>query len=502
MGMAPKHLKEAARQETDVNRTMALVFVVGFFVLALAPLVFMPFVQEDVSAEKRELAAAPSIVVDGRPNINVLSDTGDYFVDHFAFRGALVDLDATIKQRLFMTSSTKNVVVGNDGWLYYAGTLNDYQRRNEMSEHELRNIVANVGLMQEYVMGRGKGFVFAIAPNKNTLYPQHMPYYEMAVTSPSNLDRVMPMLMERGIQAVDLREAFAARDDVLYYARDSHWNSEGALLVYRLLSSKLLSSSAPYPDQSEGTSGHVGDVDAMLHPQTAQPEDDPHWPLADSFSFSTEGVTSVEADNFTTMGSAPGANGRLVMYRDSFGNNLLPYFASAYQQAKCTKLVPYDMGPSTMAEADDVVVERAERHLDLFATKPPYLPSPQRSIESLGDPRGGATDVHVSKNGPYLVVEGTIDSACASEEDGIFVELTDVDGVPTSFEAFHVSEENDATEDSEGQKDTQNESVTRGDWGYRALVLLDERGPSKYASVRILVGSVGQVHEVAAARLV
>ncbi|MBR3159502.1 MAG: hypothetical protein IKF14_10430 [Atopobiaceae bacterium] len=502
---APKHMRRdnssvkvaaPAKRDQAPAGPAALVFVVAFFVVVLIPLVCMPFVREDVSAEKRELAPAPELMKEDGPNLNILSDTGDYFADHFAFRGTLVDLDATLKQRLLMTSSTSNVVVGSSGWLYYAGTLNDFQRRNHMTDHELLNIANNLALIQEYVMAQGKGFAVAIAPNKNSLYPEHMPYYEIEGEGERNLERLMPLLAAKGVRACDLQTTIAAQDDVLYYKRDSHWNGAGALLVYRTIAPLLATPVPLFEGAEQSITGHVGDVDAMLHPQTAQPEDDPHWVAADAWSFSNE-ATSVEDDKVQTTSSMPGATGSLVMYRDSFGNNLLPYFAAAYGQATFSKLVPYDMSHSAIAAANDVVVERAERHVDLFATNPPYLPSPERAAMPEGEPQQDGASVHLSTNGPYLVVEGTIDEACAAAEDRIFVEVTGVDGSAHVLEAFHVSEESAGTQDFEGAEDAQEEPTIRGDWGYRAFATMGGQGASSSTRVRVLVGDAQGVHELA-----
>ena len=490
---APKHMKpEHLREEVGV---VPLLFVVAFFAMVLVPLACMPFVHEDVSAEKRELAPAPRLTVDGTPNIAVLQEAGDYFADHFAFRGTLVDLDATLKQRLLLTSATDNVVVGTDGWLYYAGTLNDYQRRNSMSDHELLNIASNLSLMQEYVLGQGKGFALAIAPNKNSLYPQHMPYYEIAGQGDRNLERLMPMLVERGIQTVDLEDTFGNQDEVLYFARDSHWNAKGALLVYRSITPFLTVPAQPY-DEEAVDSGHTGDVDAMLHPNTARPEADLHWAATDAYAFAND-ATSTENDSIETTSTREGSTGTLVMYRDSFGNNLIPYFAGAYAKGSFSKLVPYNMGASVIAQANDVVVERAERHIDLFATKPPYMPAPGREIVARGEPRTGETGISLSTNGPYFVVEGTIDEGCAEMGDSIFVELVGTDGAARTVEAFHVSQETEGTQDFEGDTAQQEDAKIRGDWGYRAYVSMDDRGAAAFSEVHVLVGKPELAFEVA-----
>ena len=479
---------------------VSMAFVIAFFAMVLIPLACMPFVSEDVSAEKRELAPTPSLTKDGAPNLNVLADTGDWFADHFAFRGTMVDLDATIKQRVFMTSATDNVVVGSSGWLYYAGTLNDYQRRNRLSDHELANVAANLALIQEYITAQGKGFAFAIAPNKNSLYPEHMPYYEMPGEGESNLDRLRPLLDAAGVRTCDLQAAFNAQDVILYYQRDSHWNGEGALLAYRCIAPLLSTPVTSFEGEQEMVAGHVGDVDVMLHPATAQEEQDPHWTAADMWEYANE-AASVEDDMIQTHSTDSSARGTLLMYRDSFGNNLLPYFASAYAEATFTKLVPYDMGVSALAGADDVVVERAERHIDFFATKPPYLPSPERAISGEVATKQGSTSVRLSTNGPYFVVEGTLDETCATDDDRVFVEVTADDGSRRAVEAFHVSEEGAVTRDFEGEAGQAEEPTIKGDWGYRAFVTMNEQGAKGFKEVRVLVGSTESACEVAHVRV-
>lgn len=471
-----------------------LVFVAAFFVVALAPLVFLPLARGDVSVEKRELAPEPALVVEGRPNLDVLQEAGAWFEDHFAFRGALVDLDATLKERIFMTSPVDTVVVGSDGWLYYAGTLNDWQRRNAMSEHALMNAARNISLIQEWVLGQGKGFALAIAPNKNTLYPQHMPYYEVSGEGQSNMERLVPLLAREGVRYVDLHSAIEAQGGVLYYARDSHWNSEGALVAYRAIADALPTDLADFAGDGPEETSHVGDVDQMLHPQTASAERDVHWGASDAWEM-TNDAAGVEDNTIETSSIAENpADASLVMYRDSFGNNLLPYFAAAYKSAVFSKLVPYDMGPSAIRGATDVVIERAERHIDLFATDPPYMPSPMRRLGEAtvfaDDADADGATIALSANGPYLVVEGTVSDGMTKEDAPIYVELTFGDDKVQAVEAFRVSQASAGVADTEGADESgpDSEPVIAGDWGYRAYFYVGQPDLSSVRHIRVMSG--------------
>lgn len=100
-------------------------YVVVLVAMLSVPLLAMPFAPRPEVSEKRTLAEPPQVIDEvGALNVNLLADAGGFFTDHFAFRPYLVDLNATIREKLFMVSATPNVVVGTDGWLYYSGRWN------------------------------------------------------------------------------------------------------------------------------------------------------------------------------------------------------------------------------------------------------------------------------------------------------------------------------------------------------------------------------------------
>lgn len=477
-------------------------FVAVFLVVLLAPLVLMPLLptaDEASSSEKRKLAPAPQPMANGAPNPRFLLEAGDYFADHFALRPVLVDLDAMLKQSLFLTSATDGVVVGRDGWLYYSGEMGDYQRTATMSEHAVNNAAHNLALVQEVLEAQGKRFVLAIAPNKSTLYPEHLPYYRLEGAGTDNYAMLLPRLKDLGVHVVDLRDRFGQLEGEWYLKRDSHWSDEGALVAYGAIR-EALGRDATLPDGEDASSvTREGDLDAMLHPAFAQPEEQMHRNGVDQFAFSGD-ATSVEENYIVTKSTNDEARGSLLMYRDSFGNTLLPPFASAYRQAAFTKLVPYDMSERMCSFANDVVVERAERHLPFFASNPPYLQAPQRQILREDEPAAGNTTVCLGANGPYLVVEGTLDQTQCSVDDRVFVEVSAPQGDVQTYEAFLVSEPDAGATDFEGQQ-TLSSSNIRGDWGYRAYVSLGQQTESvpRGYTVRVLVGSVDAVCEVGSA---
>lgn len=154
-----------------------LIFISIFIVLCLIPSVGMLIFGEAQPAANEVLAGKPSVTTrSGELSLSFLSDVSDYIADRFAFRQELATAWAGVNAKLLGTSVEEQVILGSDGWLYFSDTLPDYMGQG-MSDAELRYLANDLALMQEYIESQGKQFAFTIAPNKNSIYPEHMPDY-------------------------------------------------------------------------------------------------------------------------------------------------------------------------------------------------------------------------------------------------------------------------------------------------------------------------------------
>ena len=152
-------------------------YIILFFAICLVPSLGMLVTDPEVSAENRELASFPSLRTEEGWNSQWLPQAGDYFQEHFAFRNELVTANALLNGKILGVSTAEGVIQGTDNWLYYKDSLEDYQGTNLLSDRSLFNIAHSLSMMQEYLEGKGVKFLFTVAPNKNSLYGEHMPYY-------------------------------------------------------------------------------------------------------------------------------------------------------------------------------------------------------------------------------------------------------------------------------------------------------------------------------------
>ena len=419
-----------------------LAYSVLFFGVCLTPLVGMGLTKEEASSENRTLSAFPALKTEEGLNVNWLSDAGDYFQDHFAFRNELVTANALVNGKIFQVSTASGVIQGTDGWLYYKDSLDDYLGINQLSDRGLFNVAHTLSMMQKNFTARGKKFLFTVAPNKNSLYGEHMPYYDsLKVAEVNNLARLTPILKKEGVNYTDLKSLFEAQDEVLYHERDSHWNNKGAALAADAIMTDLVKMHDSYKDEAyEVRTDHIGDLDKMLYPKALTPEDEVYYDKTTTFAYVGE-VESNFDPKITTVN--PVKEGSLVMYRDSFGNTLLPFFADAYANAYFSRGVPYQLSDVDTQNADTVVVERAERFLPEMAKNPPVLEGSLTLLDKEEDEvaADGAENLTMRRQGLFFQITGKIDPQYLDWDSKIYLRING----QMVYEAFPRNEEGSDT---------------------------------------------------------
>ena len=332
-----------------MKRSLPVLFIGVFLLLCLIPSVGMLLAGPSPLLANESAPRTPALLDrDGHPNPSVLSDTTDYIGTRFALRPLLVSARSFLYETLL-------------GELYYSSTLDDYCGVG-LSDDELRLIAARLAEIQAQVERDGGQFVFAVAPNKNSVIPERMPVRFPADRAGANYTRLLPLLREAGVSCVDLCALLSGQPE-LYYRTDSHWTAEGAALAADALLTALNreSSFAAGPFSESGT--HIGDLYQMLYPVGKGREAE----LEYSPGFTYETASDPRGGNAITIRtSARDRTGSLYCRRDSFGIALYPYLAEAFGTAEFSRSADYSVEAFSGLDADAVILEIVERNLSLL----------------------------------------------------------------------------------------------------------------------------------------
>lgn len=424
------------------NKKEGKFFVFICLLICIIPFIGMAVIPTKTTTENKVLATFPKIKEGKKWNSNWLSEAGLYFEDHFAFRPYLVTVDSEIQSRIFGVSNMDTVIDGKNGWLYYSATLDDYLGKNTMSERAIYNIAHNISLIQQYIEEKGAAFLFTVAPNKNSLYGDFMPYYDnKKISKIKNMIMLEPYLKKFDISYVDLFSLFEQEKEILYLKRDSHWNQKGAVLVYNALLNSLEIEHETYETvKSVRTMTEYGDLNLMLYPKSAVPEWNYTYEKENNYQYITE-TKSVEDAWIETRNEKGKEN--LLMFRDSFGNTLLPLMADVFQKGYFSKSTPYHIEEyMNQYYPNIVIIEKVERNLCDFAKEPPIMSGIQITIGKIAEERESKTTITMSESDydmNYWKIEGTLDSAYGNTDTKIYIGIQNGEEVKT-YEPFTTSE--------------------------------------------------------------
>ena len=402
-----------------------LIYCILFFAICLCPSLGMLVTKQETSSENRQLSEFPSPKTEeGKINVEWLSQAGDYFQEHFAFRNELVTGNALLHGRLLETSTADGVIQGKNGWLYYKDSLNDYLGQDLLSDRSLFNIAHMLSMTQQALEEKGVNFLFTIAPNKNSLYGDNMPYYDkLKVSGQTNRENLENWLKTEKVAYADLYQALMEEDEVLYHARDSHWNNKGAALAADVLMDALGKDNDSYEGESYTVRrDYTGDLDTMLYPLASTADDEIYYDKETTYA-TVEEIQSNFDPRITTVN--PVKEGSLVMYRDSFGNALLPYMADAYANAYFSRGIPYQLMDVETHSADTVIIERAERFLPEMSQFPPVLTAKEISLTENEELQGsdGAVDVKIKPQGMTAQLSGRIKEGLLDTDSRIYLKV-------------------------------------------------------------------------------
>ncbi len=356
-------------------------FTAVFFLACLIPGVGM-LIKGPAPAAANELPVTkPRLTnADGSFNTAYLSQLQSYMANGFFLRLEGITAWDTLAAKAFHTSANEDVLLGPDGWLFYGASAYDMAGAEQMTDREIWCAARGLALMQEYAEGQGAKFLFTVPCGKYTLYPEHAPAYA-TVAEGGNRTRLEAAMAEQGVNYVNLYDAFSAVDEELYWKYDSHWHSRGAALAAdAILAGAGVDTdyfASPFAIAAEG---HKGDLYDMLFPTGTATEADYAWQPGFTFSylssFHTADDISIETEN-------AGAEGSLLMFRDSSGRSLYPYMAQSFGHAFFSRLNNYRLDYVNQYDATLVVVDLAERTLPYLLQYPAVYPAPAREASVL-----------------------------------------------------------------------------------------------------------------------
>ena len=218
-----------------MKKSIKIIYIILFFTVCCTPLVLMSFLPVSEAVGNEPPAEKPELLNDGKINENFSDQFDRWFTQIIPFRPEIITAQNKIESGILMKNNNK-VIAGKNGYLFSEETVNDYIGVT-VSDREIHNIAETIRLMQEYSNAHNADFVFTVAPNKNTVYPENMPIGYINGKD-SNLSKLKKQMEKMNINYVDLEKTLKEQKKngaELYLKNDTHWNNLAALYSYNAI---------------------------------------------------------------------------------------------------------------------------------------------------------------------------------------------------------------------------------------------------------------------------
>jgi hypothetical protein len=370
-----------SRRDSGVRRVCDVVVALGF-VMAILIVPYKTFADDDGAAavlrEFRPLAPQPARPQSLDEALAWPQRFDAWFRDHFALRASLIRWHNLVKLELFEISPTSEIVLGPDHWMYTTRdrAVDVFRGADPFTQEELELWVRVLEDRREWCAQRGVKYLFAIATNKETVYPEFFP---------ARFDKVGPTRREQLVEFVrarsdfpllDLTDALMAEkarrgpDEPIYFPLGTHWNDFGAVAAYRALIERVAEldarvqprpasdfTFASTPFQDDSWAGRL-----YLEDRLAQDNDAVEFARAIPREF-WDDVGARRLMDVTTPERRDSGLPRALMFHDSMGEKLRPLIAEHFSSATFKWVVSdFDTAAVEAARPDVVIqlfVERA-----------------------------------------------------------------------------------------------------------------------------------------------
>ena len=348
---------------------------IGIFLMVIVSPVFAwyflgPYIDSE-NYEKRDKGPRPVFTLQNYEAFP--REWEPYYNDNIPFRNQLIRLNNSIDYYLFGQSSSGQVAIGKDGWLFYCsdGDGNPLEQSLgywHFTDGQLAAIAGNLMSSKRALESLGIEFVLFIAPNKESVYQEKLPDCYKAKNPVTSTDQLVQYLKENtDIRVVYPKQALLDAkqkypDLVFYHKLDSHWNYAGGYVGANSLADEL---EVELPPLGEVTMTARGSLEKDL-------SDMLNVPIKDSGTdYDITGIQEWKREtrkwDFSSefIYHTPGADPRrLFVCRDSYGTAVAPHLSTQFEDSIWVHCNQFNQQQVLGYGADIFVLEKVERHLN------------------------------------------------------------------------------------------------------------------------------------------
>jgi hypothetical protein len=165
-----------------------------------------------------------------------------YLDRHYNLRSLLISWHSLMEAFVLPSMSpSAKIIVGTDHWLFLAqdrdirNILEEALSPEPVPDGPMAVLTEEFERRRQWLAARGIRYLVIVAPNKNTVYPENLPEALRPTKVDTHLAQFVQYVRSHSkVAIVDVTPALLEqkKQESVFYAIDSHWNSNGAFTGY------------------------------------------------------------------------------------------------------------------------------------------------------------------------------------------------------------------------------------------------------------------------------
>lgn len=221
-----------------------------FLLLITSQLHGLIFAPKITLGEKRRPASLPEYKTERLLENKYYFELAQFLNEHYSYRSIFIIAKNWVDYYILNTSPLPKVHIGKDGWLYLKNGLYSYLKNDCNKEKKALKLARSLNSIEKIFESAGKKFFFVVAPDKATIYPEHVGFKRPQNSCGMNFYELFLQALEKyplhGFIRLDNSLIDAKKDFPLYFATGTHWNHRGSILASRVMLEKLSTSTKKF----------------------------------------------------------------------------------------------------------------------------------------------------------------------------------------------------------------------------------------------------------------
>ncbi len=338
-------------KKTSTLKTIDSILILFFFVFIFSQLLYF------IVNGHRSVLKTENRITTAFPKYDTLStqkyavQLDDFFNDQLQVRGKFTALNNNFRYSLFNKLSTSKLVhFGKNGWLFDGSekTKTIYENKKPYTLKELEQIALKLQQRKNWLDSLNIKYYLIFPPMPHHVYPENIGDELIVRNKETQLHQVLSYLKKHtDITVIDIETPILlaknnSNKDV-YYSVDTHWNYYGAFVAYVAIIKKL---QVDFPNiKNPLTENEVnwntlyneeGDLAKLvsLNHQLTRKDYYPAHPNINNAKkiINTSSVGYAMSGPILTYDSTDSLAPKMLMFRDSYANNLIPFLSTHFSQ--------------------------------------------------------------------------------------------------------------------------------------------------------------------------